>query len=245
MHRVLVRRPSPAMVVALVALFVALGGAAYATTQLPKNSVGPRQLKKNAVTSPKVKDHSLLAKDFKSGQLPRGPRGPKGANGPRGPKGDTGQQGPKGDAGQQGPGATTLTYDANASGSPSPTTVGTVLGDTFSAECSIPSAGEAELKVYVMTSDGSLRWDYGGEFTDNGTSSTAANNVDLPAGTISSPQLVGSASAEAGGSKSNHNSQVVQLGPEPGYLNVHSTAETTTGPTTEKCHLSILAFPAG
>ncbi len=236
MHRRLVRRPSPAMVVALVALFVALGGAAYAAHQLPPKSVGSTQLKNNSVTSPKVKNHSLLAKDFKAGQLPAGAHGAKGDPGPRGPKGDTGPQGP---------GATTLTYDANASGSPSQTTVGTVLSDTFSAECSIPSAGEAELKVYVMTSDGSLRWDYGGEFTDNGTSSTAANNVDLPAGTITSPQAIASASAEAGGSKSNHNSQVVQLGPEPGYLNVHSTAETTTGPTTEKCHLSILAFPAG
>lgn len=42
-------------VVALLALFVALGGSAYAATQLPKNSVGPKQLKKNAVTTAKIK----------------------------------------------------------------------------------------------------------------------------------------------------------------------------------------------
>lgn len=68
-------------VVALLALFVALGGSAYAVTSLPKNSVGTDQLKKNAVTSSKTKDHSLLAKDFKAGELPRGARGPKGATG--------------------------------------------------------------------------------------------------------------------------------------------------------------------
>jgi hypothetical protein len=74
MHRIADRRPSPAMLVALVALFVALGGTGYAALSLPKNSVGSAQLQKGAVTSNKVKDHSLLAKDFHSGQLPQGPR---------------------------------------------------------------------------------------------------------------------------------------------------------------------------
>jgi len=40
---------SYANVVATLALFVALGGSAYAVKQLPKNSVGPKQLRKNAV----------------------------------------------------------------------------------------------------------------------------------------------------------------------------------------------------
>jgi len=66
--------PSPAMVVAMLALLVALGGVGYAATALPRNSVGTPQLKKNAVTSIKVKDRSLLARDFKRGQLPRAAR---------------------------------------------------------------------------------------------------------------------------------------------------------------------------
>jgi hypothetical protein len=73
------RRPSPAMIVALIALFVALGGTGYAALVLPRNSVGSEQLKRNAVRSSKVKNRSLLAKDFKAGQLPRGPRGRTGA----------------------------------------------------------------------------------------------------------------------------------------------------------------------
>ena len=47
-------RPSPAMVVAVVALAVALGGTSYAAIRLPKNSVSSKQLKKGAVTRDKI-----------------------------------------------------------------------------------------------------------------------------------------------------------------------------------------------
>src|SRR4029077_14294419 len=46
--------------------------------------------KKNAVISSKGKNHSLLAADFKSGQLPRGAQGPQGAQGAQGPAGPAG-----------------------------------------------------------------------------------------------------------------------------------------------------------
>lgn len=85
--------------IGLLALFVALSGTSYAAVTLPRNSVGTAQLKANAVTSAKVKDRSLLAKDFKAGQLPAGAQGPQGTQGPKGDKGD---QGPKGDAGARG-----------------------------------------------------------------------------------------------------------------------------------------------
>jgi hypothetical protein len=83
-------RPSPSMVVALAALTVALGGTSYAAVKLPKNSVGSKQIKKNAVTGAKVKDHSLFANDFAAGQLPRGPKGDTGAPGPAGVAGPQG-----------------------------------------------------------------------------------------------------------------------------------------------------------
>jgi hypothetical protein len=41
--------------IALLALFIALGGTTYAATALPANSVGAKQLKKNAVTPVKIK----------------------------------------------------------------------------------------------------------------------------------------------------------------------------------------------
>ena len=89
-------RPSPSMLVAFAALMVALGGTSYAIAQLPANSVGTKQLKKNAVNTAKVKDRSLVAKDFKSGQLPRGQKGDAGARGPAGPAGSQGPAGPQG-----------------------------------------------------------------------------------------------------------------------------------------------------
>jgi hypothetical protein len=87
-------RLSPSMVVACLALSVALGGTGYAAITLPKNSVGAKQLKKNAITSPKIKDRSLLARDFKQGQIPRGPKGDTGAQGAQGIQGIQGPAGP-------------------------------------------------------------------------------------------------------------------------------------------------------
>jgi hypothetical protein len=107
--------PSPAMIVALIALFIALGSGAYAATTLPRESVGTQQLKNGAVTASKLHNGAftaakiafgtLLAKDFKPGQLPSGATGPAGAAGAQGVKGDAGAQGatgPQGVASQQG-----------------------------------------------------------------------------------------------------------------------------------------------
>src|SRR4051794_4561268 len=99
MARTRFHRPSPALVIALLALFVALGGTGYAALKLPKNSVSSKQLRKgavhtsdiaaNAVTGAKVKGGSLTRSDFKAGTLGSG----GGARGPRGPKGATGAAG--------------------------------------------------------------------------------------------------------------------------------------------------------
>jgi len=114
MKMLLSRRPSPAMVVACLALMIALGGTSVAAvTQLGRNSVGPRQLqfgavttpkirnnavsaakiRNNAVSSAKVRNRSLLRVDFARGQLPAGPTGPQG---PAGPAGAAGPAGPAG-----------------------------------------------------------------------------------------------------------------------------------------------------
>jgi hypothetical protein len=67
--RKLRRHLSYANVMSSIAVFVVLGGGAYAAATLPKNSVGSKQIRANAVTSSKVKDGSLLSSDFKPGQL--------------------------------------------------------------------------------------------------------------------------------------------------------------------------------
>ncbi len=66
--------PSPAIVVASIALLIALGGTSVAAVSVlaPANSVGSTQ----------VIDASLQKKDFKPGQIPRGPAGKAGPAGP-------------------------------------------------------------------------------------------------------------------------------------------------------------------
>lgn len=85
------KTPSPAMMISLVALFVALGGTTYAATSLPKNSVGTKQLKNGAVTKKKISRKTIRA--LKGNQ---GPPGPKGDTGARGPQGIQGVKGPQG-----------------------------------------------------------------------------------------------------------------------------------------------------
>jgi hypothetical protein len=93
-----------ANVVSTLCLFIALGGSSYAAVKLGKNSVGSKQIARNAVKasetarnsvgSVEVIDRSLLAKDFRRGQLPAGARGPTGPAGDAGPAGPTGPPGP-------------------------------------------------------------------------------------------------------------------------------------------------------
>lgn len=52
-------RPSPALIIAIIALIAALGGTAWAAGQLKKNSVGSRQLKSSAVTTGKIANNAV------------------------------------------------------------------------------------------------------------------------------------------------------------------------------------------
>jgi hypothetical protein len=73
-------RPSPALVVSLIALFVSIGGVGYAAATIGTNDIANRavtakKLHKNAVTTPKIKagavngakveDHSLTGADIR------------------------------------------------------------------------------------------------------------------------------------------------------------------------------------
>lgn len=53
------RRPSAAIVIAMIALFAALAGAGYAAVSIPKNSVGTNQLKNGAVSNAKIKNGAV------------------------------------------------------------------------------------------------------------------------------------------------------------------------------------------
>ena len=86
------KRLTYANVMSSIAVFlVVAGGSAFAATQLGKNTVGAKQLKKEAVTLAKI---AAAAKTSLQGAT-----GPQGAQGKQGDKGATGPQGPKGDVG--------------------------------------------------------------------------------------------------------------------------------------------------
>ena len=66
--------PSPAMVVACLALTVALAGTSYAAIKLPANSVGTAQLKRGAVTGAKVKKNTITGTQIRETTLERVPK---------------------------------------------------------------------------------------------------------------------------------------------------------------------------
>ena len=84
---------SYANVVSTLCLFILLGGSSYAAVKLRKGSVKGTNIASNAVSSPKVKNGSLLAQDFRAGQLPGGAQGPAGKPGADGATGATGAPG--------------------------------------------------------------------------------------------------------------------------------------------------------
>ena len=92
------RRGTVALGVSVVALFVALGGGAYAVHVAKRNSVTSKSIKNGAVAGIDVADDSLTGLDVDEGTLNL-PTGSQGATGPQGPTGATGAAGPNGAAG--------------------------------------------------------------------------------------------------------------------------------------------------
>jgi hypothetical protein len=58
------KRPSPALVISILALFVALGGSAYAATKL-----GTKNIKNNAITAAKIKKEAVTSAKIKAGAV--------------------------------------------------------------------------------------------------------------------------------------------------------------------------------
>jgi hypothetical protein len=96
------RRLTFANVMSSIAVFlVVAGGTAFAATELGKESVGTKQLKKEAVSLAKI--NKAAKKSLKGATGATGPAGAKGGTGATGP------QGPAGKEGKEGPPGTNLT----------------------------------------------------------------------------------------------------------------------------------------
>ena len=81
-----------ANVISTMCLFMLLGGGAYAATQLPKNSVGPKQIKDGAITGKEIKKGSIDTSKLTAATV-AGLKGAKGDSGAVGPQGAQGAQG--------------------------------------------------------------------------------------------------------------------------------------------------------
>ena len=108
------RLPRPALVLGMLALFVALSGGALAakTVLAPTNSVTSASIVDKTIRLADIKPTTVTALKGQRGPAgptgtqgatgPQGPAGPQGATGSTGSTGATGQQGPKGDKGDKG-----------------------------------------------------------------------------------------------------------------------------------------------
>jgi hypothetical protein len=100
-----VRGLSYSNVLATVALFVALGGSAYAVQEAAKNSVTSKSIQNSTIKSQDVADDTLTGQDIleDSLQIQDGETGPAGPRGPRGEQGLPGEDGDDGGVGPEGP----------------------------------------------------------------------------------------------------------------------------------------------
>jgi Collagen triple helix repeat (20 copies) len=96
------RRPSTAVFIAMLALFFALGGGAFAADQFVISNIN--QIKPSVLAQITTKARGPRGPSGPRGPIgPKGDTGAKGSSGGKGEKGDTGPRGPKGDRGPAGP----------------------------------------------------------------------------------------------------------------------------------------------
>jgi hypothetical protein len=97
MKRISHYRPSGATGVAILALFIALGGTSYGVAtgsidsrEIKNNTVRSKDVRNNTIRSKDVRNHTLRRRDFRPGVLVPGPRGATGATGAAGRNGTNG-----------------------------------------------------------------------------------------------------------------------------------------------------------
>ncbi|MBJ7472853.1 MAG: hypothetical protein JHD16_16220 [Solirubrobacteraceae bacterium] len=202
-----------------IGVFIALGGTSYAVAQLPRNSVGEKQLRTASVTSDKVKDASISRADLAADALASGPRGPRGESGPAGPAGPSGAAGPAGPAGPAG--AAGPTGPAGAAATPGPWQ---------------PVPFTAGWASYVTVYGGSLqaaqyRKDAFGRVELRGMATYAAGNPSaagvfgtLPAGYR--PQGIRAFTVASGGGTSTNGPAQVNVNPDGTLHRIYASTDT-------------------
>jgi hypothetical protein len=212
------------MVVALIALSVALGGGAYAAIKLPKASVGKKQLKKGAVTPPKLAPRTLK-------QL-------KGKTGPPGTPGAPGQTGATGPAG---PGAKLFVTEPVASASDQYVQLGQAGPFTLHTRCRI-SGGT--VTADLVATGPALTADAG--YISAGTNPPIAlteSDVESAAPTIASPKVIATTEAQAGSRLQTVWTSTLLQSDSSVAVQAWVRAESAGGPQTDSCRISAIATP--
>lgn len=159
------RVPSPALLVSILALILALGGAAWAA--IPDSAGVFHGCVNDRTRALRVIDPSLkgtAGRCFKHGQRketavswsqtgPQGPAGSAGQQGPQGPAGAAGQQGPQGPAGPAGPVhqvAGAVNADCSLQASP-PTVVTSKQLAPGECQLTFPQAEFSNIPVLMLT----------------------------------------------------------------------------------------------
>lgn len=149
-----------ANVVSTLCLFLLLGGgAAFAATQLPKNSVGAKQIRKGAVTQAKISKGAQAALRGQTGEPgPRGETGLPGEAGLRGPVGPTEGQ----SLGENMIGAPELSFSKTVTTATSGKLYAFAHFDQAEVSCSAPGPVEVALFVNGVLVPGTT-WGMGSE----------------------------------------------------------------------------------
>ena len=180
-------RLSYANVMATLAVFLGLGGGAYAAVSLPARSVDTQHIKRQAVTRSKLADravdtHQLARRAVTLKRLSRGVRARLNRAGRPGPQGPAGAPGA---AGAAGPSARRINFRADATASPSPTTVLDVEGFEIAAAC-VLDGGNVRLDLTLTSSEDAIAQDMfsvdqGTDPGDPNTQSFASTgNIQIP-----------------------------------------------------------------
>ena len=173
------RRPSPAMVVAIMALVVATSGSAVAVTGL----VDSAEIKNNTIRGKDVKNRSLGAKELsdKAVETLKGNTGAQGGTGARGATGATGATGARGVGVYDGaiPSGKTVT---GAWGRNAPNLVG---GDVVFETVSFPARAPANLsgantRIGIKGQDGQVNLTVGLAVNDADQSATCTGTFHGP-----------------------------------------------------------------
>ena len=177
---------SYANVMATVAVFAALGGGAYAATELPRGSVGSEQLRERAVTRSKLANRSVSTRKIvrhsvslsRLSNRVRARLGRRAAPGRRGPRGKTGPRGP---AGIDALGARRVRFDAAAEGAPA-STVLDMPGFQLQATCT-PVGADVVLGLRARAAEdavlqASFNVDTGSD--PQAPQSTDSGNIQIP-----------------------------------------------------------------